>query len=237
MVAVTHYGVEGEVVENRIVDVDEINVSHGDNIVFLMTSKQVSSLRKTGDNIKVQFTDDNTITINNFFLKGRADVDTVLTFKDTLYTATELQACFTSKGALVIHPEDVQVIHQHESEHLLRLDGSIDGGGRTSAYSGTTFLYHFTLEDAFPENHIVEVLFNKKPMPDWMTLDRIGPRKYVINGVPEKPSVGENNVQIRVKIPEDGEVIASDYNPELPEREENVMLDEDVVHDDFEDDI
>lgn len=215
MVAVTHYGVEGEVVENRIVDVEEISVEQGDNLVFLMTSQQVSHLRKVGNDLKIDFNDGEGINIKGFFHKTRDDVESVVTFKDTLYTQSELTACYESKGGLVIEPKDVTVIHQHESEHLLKPDGTLDGTHRTSAYAGSSFLYHFTLDEDFPESSRIQVKFDGKPMPEWMKLEKIGSHKYMISGVPEKPDVGEHNIEIKVLVPDEGEELdeklGSDY--------------------------
>jgi hypothetical protein len=198
MVAIRHYGVDGG--ENRVDDESEINVEQGDKLEFFLPSYTVNQLRKVGEDLKMTLSDAGLITVKGFFVRIRDDVDSSLIFSDTLFTATELLACFQANGGLVTSPKEVYAIHQQENEHLLRIDGRVEGSPKTRAYQDSAFLYRFKLEDNFSSECCVEVLFNGGPLPEWLKLEKIGLRNYILTGIPEQADVGDIDIQIQVSL-------------------------------------
>lgn len=176
-----------------------IEISQGDDLVFSINSDSVAELAKEGVDLAVKFKDGNVLHAVNFFYADRPHVESVLTFSDALFTASEIEAAFSDDALHQVHPGNIAK-HQKKQHNLLSLTGKHSMRTKVAAVQDAPFVYQFNLDDSFPDDGKIKVLLNNEPIPSWMTLKQIAPRQYILTGVPTEGHVGKFNLQIVAEV-------------------------------------
>ena len=178
----------------------QLTVAQGDNVVFDRGTSSISRLEREAMDCRLYFEDGSELVLIDLFRSEKSHVESILTFLDDLYTATELDVAFDAHDNQAINSEDLKKDYHHrQSLHKLNINGKLTGNKQLRAVEDKPFLYHFGLSEDFPNKVAVKVLVNDKAMPSWLTLKEVKHHEYVLTGTPGTADVGQLKIDILVE--------------------------------------
>ena len=176
----------------------EVKIEQGDDLLFYCDSYQVDHLKRKKIHLDMSFSDGREFRIANFFVSDRVYVESIITFDDTLFTRTEIESCL-HEDKFIVTLDELRNLKPRESDHLISPSGRVSGGSKMRAMEGSPFVYQFSLSEEFPEDAKVHVFVNGQPLPSWLQLKKLAPRKFIIAGTPGIGDTGEFNLQIGIE--------------------------------------
>lgn len=200
MVTMTQLGSGNQRLQQDIAQNQSLSLEQGDDVVFDCSVRQLKTLTKQGGDLLLDFDSGEHLAIGRFFLAEKPNVESVLTFTDTLYTAEEIDSCFDDDAEPVIPVSVLLNKRFHAGSHVLKANGKVQGGKALNALENAPFVYQFTISDEFPDSAKVDVTLNGNSMPPWLKLKKLGDRQYLLSGTPAKEDAGDMNLQIHIEV-------------------------------------
>lgn len=197
MVKFIHYGAGNNISESTLTSSSAVSITEGDNVVVALDSQSIAMLTKRGLDLVLQFNDGNNLSLQRFFHSQVSNRESVVTFDDTLYTASELHHAFPEDGG---HITMRQLAEQssYDIGNILKRSGIMTGGQNIAAAEDTPFLYEFRLDNDIAQNATVGAKFNDGALPSWMQLKQVSEGRYLLAGTPGARDVGQFKLTIQV---------------------------------------